>query len=64
MGAKRRSDMEIRTPKVYYETLQFIKLRLVWETLKWVQKGGWTCKMKLQLTLYALLQQLHRVGAV
>ncbi len=56
--------MEIRTPKVYYETLQFIKLRLVWETLKWVQKGGWTCKMKLQLTLYALLQQLHRVGAV
>jgi hypothetical protein len=29
MGAKRRSDMEIKTPKVYYETLKFIKLRLV-----------------------------------
>jgi hypothetical protein len=64
MGAKRRSDMEIKTPKVYYETLKSIKLRLVWETLKWVLKGGWTCKMKLQLTVSALLQQLHRVGAV
>jgi hypothetical protein len=29
-----------------------------------VLKGGWTCKMKLQLTVSALLQQLHRVGAV
>jgi hypothetical protein len=44
MGAKRSSDMEIKTPKVWDETLKFIKLRLVWETLKWVQKGARTWK--------------------
>ncbi len=48
MGAKWSSGMEIKTPKVQDETLKFIKLRLVWETLmKWVQKGAQTWKLKL-----------------
>jgi hypothetical protein len=66
MGAKKEVGHGNKTPKVYYETLKFIKLRLVWETLKWVAKRRLDMQNEIatNYTVYALLQQLHRVGGV
>jgi hypothetical protein len=41
MGAKKEFRHGNKNPKVTMNTLKFIKLRLVWETLmKWVQNGA------------------------